>query len=100
MSAIRRPRVVLVLVRECTYVRVVNLSPHARAHTNVTVTFNVDDHLHLEMIVNVNVIILERVLADSIEKRSRQSSEDMFHDEIVQEKRAAGTIIQQFESLE
>ena len=50
-------------------------------------TFNVDDHFHLEMIVNINVIILERVpvLADSIEKRSRQSSEDMFHDEIVQE---------------
>ena len=48
-------------------------------------TFNVDDHFHLEMIVNINVIILQRVLADSIEKRSRQSSEDMFHDEIVQE---------------
>ena len=47
-------------------------------------TFNVDDHFHLEMIVNINVI-LARVLADSIEKRSRQNSEDMFHDEIVQE---------------
>ena len=32
VSAIRRPRVVL--VRECTYVCVVNLNPHARAHTN------------------------------------------------------------------
>ena len=63
VSAIRRPRVVLV---------------HVRARVNV------DDHIHLEMIVNINVIILERVLADSI-KRSRQSSEDMFHDEIVQE---------------
>ena len=31
------------------------------------------------------VIILERVLADSIDERSRQSSEDIFHDEIVQE---------------
>ena len=29
-------------------------------------------------------LILERVLDDSIEERSRQSSEDMFHDEIVQ----------------
>ena len=29
--------------------------------------------------------MLERMLADSIEKRSRQSSQDMFHDEIVQE---------------
>ena len=52
-------------------------------------TFNVDDHFHLEMIVNINVIIyiLEsvRVLADSIEKSFRQSSEDMFHDEIVPE---------------
>ena len=37
------------------------------------------------MIVNINVIILKRVLVDSIEKKSRQSSEDMFHDEIVQE---------------
>ena len=45
----------------------------------------VDNHFHLEMIVNINIIILERVLADSIEKRSKQSSEDMFHDEIVQE---------------
>ena len=37
-----------------------------------------------------------------VEKRSRQSSEDMFHDEIAsaRDKRAAGTIIQQFESLE
>ena len=46
---------------------------------------------------------VERVLADSIDKRSKQSSEDMFHDEIIQEiklKRVAGTIIQQFESLE
>ena len=35
VSAIRRPRVVLVHVRECmyVYVRVVNLSPHARAYT-------------------------------------------------------------------
>ena len=48
-------------------------------------TFNVDDRFHLEMIFNIDVIILERVLADSIEKRSRQSSEDMFCDEIVQE---------------
>ena len=32
----------------------------------LTVTFNVDDHFHLEMIVNINVTILERVLADSI----------------------------------
>ena len=65
------------------YIRVdvVNLSPHARAYTNR----DFDDHFHLEMIVNINVIILERVLADSIEKKSRQSSEDMFHDEIVQE---------------
>ena len=67
-----------------TRVRVVNLSPHARSPA-LTVTFNFDDHFHLEMIVNINVIILERVLADSIEKRSRQSSEDMFHDKIVQE---------------
>ena len=85
MSAIRRPRVVLVHVRErtCTYVWLT--SARTRAPT-LTVTFNVDDHFHLEMIVNINVTILERVLADSsIEKRSRQSSEDMFHDEIVQE---------------
>ena len=81
VSAIRRPRVALVHVRAS--VRVVNLSL-GRAPT-ITVTFNVDDHFHLEMIVNINVTILERVLADSIEKRSRQSSEDMFHDEIVQE---------------
>ena len=32
------------------------------AHTNHD--FNVDDHFHLEMIVNINVIILKRVLAD------------------------------------
>ena len=32
----------------------------------LTVTFNVDDHFQLEMIVNIHVIILERVLADSI----------------------------------
>ena len=55
-------------------------SARMRAPT-LTVTFNVDDHFHLEMIV----IILERVLADSIDKRSRQSSEDIFHDETVQE---------------
>ena len=63
-------------------VRVVNrlTSSRMRAPT-LMVTFNVDDHFHLEMIV----IILERVLADSIDKRSRQSSEDIFHDEIVQE---------------
>ena len=79
VSAIRRPRVVLV------HVRVVNLSPGRTRAPTLTVTFNVDDHFHLEMIVNIKVIILERVLADSIEKRSRQSSEDMFHDEIVQE---------------
>ena len=68
----------------CTYVWLT--SARTRAPT-LTGTFNVDDHFHLEMIVNihVNVIILERVLADSIEKRFRQSSEDMFHDEIVQE---------------
>ena len=48
-------------------------------------TFNVDDHFHLEMIVNINITILEKVLTDSIEKRSRQSSEDVFHDEILQE---------------
>ena len=30
-------------------------------------------------------MILKRVLADSVDKISRQSSEDMFHDEIVQE---------------
>ena len=63
-------------------VRVVNRLTSARMRTpTLTVTFNVDDHFHLEMIV----IILERVLADSIDKRSRQSSEDIFHDEIVQE---------------
>ena len=66
----------------CTYARLA--SARTRAPTQ-TVTFNIDDHFHLEMIVNINVIILARVLADSIEKRSRQSSEDMFHDEIVQE---------------
>ena len=81
VSAIRRPRVVLVHVRECTYMWLT--SACTRAPT-LTVTFNVDDHFHLEMIVNINVI-LERVLADSTEKRSRQSSEDIFHDEIVQE---------------
>ena len=71
--------------RECTYVRVVNLSLGRTRAPTLTVTFNVDDHFHLKMIVNMNVTILERVLADSIEKKSRQSSEDMFHDEIVQE---------------
>ena len=69
-------------IHECTYVWLT--SARTRAPT-LTMTFNVDDHFHLEMIVNINIIILERVLADSIEKRSRQSSEDMFHDEIVQE---------------
>ena len=34
----------------------------------LTVTFNVDDHFHVEMIVNINVIILERGLAESIEE--------------------------------
>ena len=73
MSAIRRPRVVLVHVRatrECTYVRVhvVNLSPGRTRAPILTVTINVDDHFHLEMIVNVNVIILERVLADNREE--------------------------------
>ena len=70
----------------CTYVRVYMWL--TSAHTCVptlTMTFNIDDHFHLEMIVNINVITLERVLADSIEKSSRQSSEDMFRDEIVQE---------------
>ena len=77
MSAIRRPRVVLVHVR--TSVRVVNKLTSACMHApTLTVTFNVDDHFHLEMIV----IILERLLADSIDKRSRQSSEYIFHDEI------------------
>ena len=72
--------------RASVHVRVVKrlTSAHTRAPT-LTVTFNVDDHFHLEMIVNINIIILERVLADSIEKSSRQSSEDMFHDEIVPE---------------
>ena len=95
-----RPRYVVHLLYSCTC-GLPQLTPgHTRA-PKLTVTFNIDDHFHLEMIVNINVTILERVLADSIEKRSRQSSEDMFHDEIVQEiKRAAGTIIQQFESLE
>ena len=82
--AIRRPRVVLMHVRARVRTNVWLTSARTRAPT-LTVTFNVDDHFHLEMIVNINVIILERVLADSIEKRSRQSSEDMFHDEIVQE---------------
>ena len=84
MSAIRRPRVVLVNVRASVRTYLWLTSARTRAPT-LTVTFKVDDHFHLEMIVNINVIILERVLADSIEKRSRQSSEDMFHDEIVQE---------------
>ena len=57
VSAIRRPRVVLVWLT----------SARTRAPT-LTVTFNVDDHFHFEMIVNINVIILQRVLADSIEK--------------------------------
>ena len=69
----------------CTRARVVNLSLGRMHAPTLTVTVNVDDHFHLEMIVNINVIVLEKVLADSIEKRSRQSSEDMFHDEIVQE---------------
>ena len=63
-------------------VRVVNrLTSDRMRATTLTVTFNVDDHFRLEMIV----IILERVLADSIDERSRRSSEDIFHDEIVQE---------------
>ena len=79
------PRVVLVHVRASVRTYVWLTSARTRAPTLI-VTFNVDDHFHMEMIVNINVIILERVLADSIEKRSgRQSSEDMFHDEIVQE---------------
>ena len=41
--------------------------------------------MNFNNVAELNVIIVERVLADSIEKRSRQSSEDMFHDEIVQE---------------
>ena len=70
-----------VRTRECTYVWLTSARTRAPIYTNL----DFDDHFHLEMIVNINVTILERVLADSIEKRSRQSSEDMFHDEIVQE---------------
>ena len=53
------------------YVRVVNLSPHARAPTLIG-TFNVDDHFHFgngrqhKRYYNIIIIILERVLADSI----------------------------------
>ena len=58
VSAIRRPRVVLV------HVRVVNLSLGRTRAPILTATFNVDDHFHLEVIVKINVIILERVLVD------------------------------------
>ena len=56
VSVIHRPRVVLVHARMCGSART-----HAPA---LTVTFNVNGHFHLEMIVNINVIILERGLAD------------------------------------
>ena len=53
--------------RDRASVRVVNLSAAGTRYApTLTMTFNVDDHFHLEMIVNINVIILERVLADSI----------------------------------
>ena len=48
------------MLYSCVHVRVVQPAA-ARA---LIVTFNVDDHLHLETIVNINVTILERGLAD------------------------------------
>ena len=72
--------------RARTRVWLTSCSARTRAPT-LTVTFNVDDRFHLEMIVNIHVIILERVLADSIYNRRDPGKvvRTYFHDEIVQE---------------
>ena len=57
VSAIRRPRVVLVHVRASVRTYVWLTSARTRAPI-LTVTFNVNDHFYLKMIVNINVIIL------------------------------------------
>ena len=44
------------------HVHVVHGSAHMRVPA-LTVTFNIYDHFHLEIIVNINIIILERGLA-------------------------------------
>ena len=52
------PRVVLVHARMCGSARTCGSA--CTCMPAQTLTFNVDKHFHLEMIVNINVIILER----------------------------------------
>ena len=53
---------VCMFVLKRMHVHVVHGSAHMRVPA-LTVTFNIYDHFHLEIIVKINIIILERGLA-------------------------------------